>query len=211
MQPAFSKIFFKCFKMFLCLKNKVNPSSLTYSDDDHVPKNSQNSFKKEPFFLQVTQKSQIVIQQKELSLCKKILIFQFLYLFNPVLYRPLIIQTMNYVELNIQSLKYQSGCRDLCIRNFEFVAKTHFLCWNNGGRSRTKFNKFNSTSFQLLMNTKFNSTIFEKLCCQVEFGSSAPTNKFCQMKFDTCQSQQGLFFIYSRFPTTANLFVFCQI
>ena len=76
-----------------------------------------------------------------------------------------IIQTMNYVELNIQSLQKQFGCRDLCIRNFEFVAKTHFLCWNNGGRSRTKFNKFNSTSFQLLMNTKFNSTIFEKLCC----------------------------------------------
>ncbi len=30
---------------------------------------------------------------------------------------------MNYVELNIQSLKYQSGCRDLCIRNFEFEQK----------------------------------------------------------------------------------------
>ena len=38
---------------------------------------------------------------------------------------------MNYIRLNNLSLKYQrftpSGCRDIDIRKFEFVAKTQFL------------------------------------------------------------------------------------
>ena len=38
---------------------------------------------------------------------------------------------MNYVRSSNPSLKYQrftpSGCRDIVLRNFEFVAKTQFL------------------------------------------------------------------------------------
>ena len=71
MQPAFSKIFFKCFKMFLCLKNKVNPSSLTYSDDDHVPKNSQNSFKKETFFYRLPRKVKLLSSKRGIKSLQK--------------------------------------------------------------------------------------------------------------------------------------------
>ena len=45
--------------------------------------------------------------------------------------RPLIFQTMNSVKSNSLSLKYRrftpSGCKDIEIRKFEFVAKTQFL------------------------------------------------------------------------------------
>ena len=45
--------------------------------------------------------------------------------------RPLIFQTMNSVRLNSLSLKYNwftpSGCKDIEIRTFEFVANTQFL------------------------------------------------------------------------------------
>ena len=42
------------------------------------------------------------------------------------------IESLNSVRLINQSLKNQkstpSGCKDIGIRKFEFVAKTHFLC-----------------------------------------------------------------------------------
>ena len=44
-----------------------------------------------------------------------------------------VIDTMNSVRSNNVSLKYQrptpSGCKDIGIRKFEFVAKTQFLLW----------------------------------------------------------------------------------
>ena len=44
-----------------------------------------------------------------------------------------IFQTMNSVRLNNLSFKYQkfisSGCKDIEIRTFKFVAKTQFLCY----------------------------------------------------------------------------------
>ena len=67
---------------------------------------------------------------KELSLCHK------LKFFNPNIFatqcrRPQIFQTLNYVSSNNVSLKYQmptrSGCKDIGIRKFEFVAKTQIL------------------------------------------------------------------------------------
>ena len=68
--------------------------------------------------------------KKELSLCHK------LKFFNPNIFaaqrrRPQIFQTLNSVRSNNVSLKYQrptpSGCKDIGIRIFEFVAKTQFL------------------------------------------------------------------------------------
>ena len=48
-------------------------------------------------------------------------------LFATQCFRPLIFQTMNYVRSNGSSLKYQrfasSGCKDIGMRKFEFVAK----------------------------------------------------------------------------------------
>ena len=45
--------------------------------------------------------------------------------------RPLIFKIKNYDRSNSLSLKYQrftpSGCKDIGIRKFEFVAKTHFI------------------------------------------------------------------------------------
>jgi len=45
--------------------------------------------------------------------------------------RPQIFQTMNSVQSNILSLKYlmftSSGCKDMGIIKFEFVAKTQFI------------------------------------------------------------------------------------
>ena len=68
----------------------------------------------------------MLVISKELSLCNK------LWCSNPYIFsiqcsRPYIFQTMNYAISN-PSLKYQrftsSGCRDIGIRKFEFVAKT---------------------------------------------------------------------------------------
>ena len=53
-------------------------------------------------------------------------------------------QTMNSVWSNILSLRYQviaqSGCKDIGIRNFEFVAKTQFLSKNNSFNSKVYSN-----------------------------------------------------------------------
>ena len=75
---------------------------------------------------------------KDLSLCHK------LWFFNPHIFttqclRPWIFQTMNFVSSNNLSLKYQkltqSGCKDIRILIFGFVAKTQFL-WQNVCQSR---------------------------------------------------------------------------
>ena len=56
--------------------------------------------------------------------------FSNLYIFAFLMYRPIIFQTKNSV-FNHLRLKYQkftqSGCNDIWIRKFEFVAKTQFL------------------------------------------------------------------------------------
>ena len=71
------------------------------------------------------------IQLKKLSLCHKILFSNPHYLFNPRSYRLKIFQTINYVKSNILRLKYQkftpSGCKDIGIIKYEFVAKSQFL------------------------------------------------------------------------------------
>ena len=68
---------------------------------------------------------------KEMSSCHK------LYFFNLCIYatrsrRHLLFQTINSVWSNNISLKYyrftSSGCKNIGIRKFEFVAKNHFLC-----------------------------------------------------------------------------------
>ena len=67
---------------------------------------------------------------KELSFCHK-LYFSNLYIFAIQCRRPLIFQTMNSVIPNNPSLKYQgfasSDCKDIGIKQFKFVTKTHFL------------------------------------------------------------------------------------
>ena len=69
-------------------------------------------------------------ESKELSLCHK-LEFSNPYIFKPQFCRPLIFQTMNCVRSDNLSLKNQrctqTGCKDIGILNFEFVAKTQFL------------------------------------------------------------------------------------
>ena len=67
--------------------------------------------------------------RKELSFCHKLYFSNLCY---PIRRRPLIFQTMNSVRPNNISLKYQrftsSDCKDIGIRQFEFVTKTQFLC-----------------------------------------------------------------------------------
>ena len=67
---------------------------------------------------------------KELSLWHKLWFYN-LYNFATQCRRPKIFQTMNSVRSDNLSLKYQrfilSGCQDIGVRKFEFVAKTHFL------------------------------------------------------------------------------------
>ena len=69
---------------------------------------------------------------KELSLCHK-LKFSNPNIFATQCRRPQIFQTMNSVRSNSVSLKYQrptpSGCKDIGVRKFEFVAKTQFFCY----------------------------------------------------------------------------------
>ena len=70
------------------------------------------------------------IKIKELSFCHK-LWFSYPYIFATQCRRTLIFQTMNHVRPNNLSLKYHrfapSGCKDIQIRKFEFVAKTQFF------------------------------------------------------------------------------------
>ena len=65
-----------------------------------------------------------------MSFCHK-LWFSNPYIFATQCRRPLIFQTMNHVRPNNISLKHQRftplGCKDVEIRKFEFVVKTHFL------------------------------------------------------------------------------------
>ena len=67
---------------------------------------------------------------KELSLCHK-LKFSIPNFFATQYYRPLICQTMHSVRSDNLNLKYQrctqSGCKDIVILNFEFVAKIQFF------------------------------------------------------------------------------------
>ena len=64
------------------------------------------------------------LSKKELSSCKKLLFLNF-YICATRCCRPLIIQTMNSVESNSLSLKYQrstsSSCKDIGIRKVKFV------------------------------------------------------------------------------------------
>ena len=72
-----------------------------------------------------------ITNAKALSLCHK-LWFSNPYISATQCRRHQIFQTMNPVRLNIQSLKYQtftlSGCKDIGMRKFKFVAKIQFLC-----------------------------------------------------------------------------------
>jgi len=67
---------------------------------------------------------------KELSFCRKLL-FSDPNISATQCHGPWIFQTINSVRWNNLSLKYQrftrSGCEDIGIRKFEFVAKTQFL------------------------------------------------------------------------------------
>ena len=67
---------------------------------------------------------------KELSFCHE-LYFSNLYIFATQCRRPLIFQTMNSVKPKNLSLKYHSftssDCKDIGIRQFEFVTKIQFL------------------------------------------------------------------------------------
>ena len=78
------------------------------------------------------------IRAKELSLCHK-LRFDNTYIFATQCRRLKIFKTMNSVSSNNLSLKYQkltqSGCKDIRILIFGFVAKTQIL-WQNVCQSR---------------------------------------------------------------------------
>ena len=67
---------------------------------------------------------------KELSFCHK-LRFSYSYNLETCFPRPLIFQTINSGRSNSLSLKYQrftpSGCKDIGVRKYKFVAKTQFL------------------------------------------------------------------------------------
>ena len=69
--------------------------------------------------------------RKELSFCHK-LKFSNSYNLATRFLRPLICQTNNSVISNSLSLKYQrftpSGCKDIGVRKYKFVAKTQLLC-----------------------------------------------------------------------------------
>ena len=68
--------------------------------------------------------------QKELSFCHK-LRFSYSYNLATCFPRPLIFQTINSGRSSSLSLKYQrftpSGCKDIGVRKYKFVAKTQFL------------------------------------------------------------------------------------
>ena len=70
------------------------------------------------------------ITVKELSICHKRR-FSIPFIFSIQYRKHYIFQTMNFVRSNYLSLKYQSytpsGCKDIGIRKFEFVAITQFL------------------------------------------------------------------------------------
>ena len=67
---------------------------------------------------------------KELSFCHK-LRFSYSYNLATCFSRPLIFQTINSGRSSSLSLKYQrftpSGCKDIGVRKYKFVAKTQFL------------------------------------------------------------------------------------
>ena len=79
--------------------------------------------------------------EKELSFCHK-LRFANSYSLEIRFPRPLIFQPINSGRSNSLSLKYQrstpSGCKDIGVRKFKFVAKTQFLSTTN---QYTGFNK----------------------------------------------------------------------
>ena len=73
----------------------------------------------------------LIILWKELSFCHN-LWFSNSYNLTTRFPRPLIFQTINSVRTNSLSLKYQiSGCLDIGVRKYEFVAKTQFLSFKN--------------------------------------------------------------------------------
>ena len=70
------------------------------------------------------------ISKKEFSFCHK-LEFSNPYILAFQCQEPKIFQTMNYIRSNNNSLKYQMltpDCKDIRIRQFEFVTRTQFLC-----------------------------------------------------------------------------------
>ena len=87
-----------------------------------------------------------LLVREELSLCNK-LWFSNPYIFSTQCCRPLIFQTMNYVRLSNPSLKYQrftpTGCRDIGIRKFDFVAK-------NSVPLKTNLNRVKSSPYLFL-------------------------------------------------------------
>jgi len=84
-------------------------------------------YKKVDNILYCRGKSQTRKFAKELSFCLKLKSFN-PYIFATQYRGPLIFQTMHFVRSNNLSLKSKDflllGCKDIGIRNFEFVAKT---------------------------------------------------------------------------------------
>ena len=102
----------KCLKFLICHKINLLFSYHTKLDKQRVHKVVPEMLHKGIEFLSQT-------------------LFSNLYIFATQCRRPLIFQTMNSVRPNNLSLKYQrftsSDCKDIGIKQFEFVTKTQFL------------------------------------------------------------------------------------